>query len=77
MAPHIPDVPATEVFVGVCSRLAFPEEHRVLLVLGSLLALGGEEFTGLFLLDLVDFTESSATEFLDYLETTIKDLLVR
>ena len=59
------------------NQLAFPEEHRVLLVLGSLLALGGEEFTGLFLLDLVDFSESSATEFLDYLETTIEDLLVR
>ena len=58
-------------------ELAFPEEHGVLLVLGSLLALGGEELTGLLLLDLVNFSECSASKFLDNFETTIEDLLVR
>ena len=57
-------------------KLAFPEEHGVLLVLGSLLALGGEELTGLLLLDLVNFSECSASKFFNNFETTIEDLLV-
>ena len=59
------------------NKFALPEEHGVLLVLGGLLALGGEELTGLLLLDLVNFTEGSTSEFLDDLETTVEDFLIR
>ena len=59
------------------NKLAFPEKHGILLVLGGLLALGGEELSGLLLLDLVNFSEGSTSEFLDDLETTIEDFLIR
>lgn len=58
------------------NKFAFPEQHRVLLILGCFLAFGGKQLSCLLLLNLVNLSKSTTSNLLDDLEATIEDLLI-
>lgn len=56
-------------------EFGLPEKHGISLILLCFFNLGCKELLSLFLLDFVNFSEGSATEFLLDYEATLKDLL--